>query len=192
MKILKATVLIMAVLALVPVASYAASATASATVTAQVPVATRVSLVRDANSVTRGSATNILIDRLDGNDPGVTNPNFGFMYAPYRSETGKNWHVADMVANGASMSLSISVTGSVGSTPLSSLLKLWCGGFYTPGATTPISGTASTDWEFANGWQRSLARPFIGTAPFNYRLDVSSVPGGQTYTGSVTFTLTSN
>lgn len=192
MKCLKTALVIVALLALVPVASFAAQATASATVTAQVPVATRLQLIRDANSVTRGSTTNILFDRLDGADPGVTNPNYGYMYAPYRSETGKNWHLTDMVANGSTMSLSVAVTGTVGGQPLASILHLWCGGFFEPGASQPISGTASTEWDYANGWQRSLSRPFIGTAPFNYRLTVTGVPGGQTYTGSVTFTLTSN
>jgi len=191
MKYLLATLVIVTLLAVIPVATYAAT-TATATVTAQVPVAADLKLIRDKNSVTRGATNNILFDRLDGADPGVPNPNNGFMYAPYRSETGKNWHLCDMTANGSQMALSAQVTGSAGGTPLSSILFLWCGGFFEPGATQPIQGTASTDWEYAHGWQRSLQRPFIGTAPFNYRLTVSGIPGGQTYSGSITFTLTAS
>ncbi len=166
----------------------AGTSTATATVSATVPAVTLVSLTRDTGSVTRGTATQIVFDKLDSQDT-VSNGDAGYMYAPYRSETGKNWHVASIVANGSTMVLSMSVTGTVGTTPLSSLLYVWTGGFFTPGATTAISGTPSTAWEYASGWQRSLSQPFTGTVPFNYRLTVSGVSAGS-YTGSITLTLT--
>lgn len=168
--------------------AFAGTSTATATVSVDIPGLTSVSLTRDTGSVTRGTATQIVFDRLDSAD-GQVDGNAGFMYAPYRSETGKNWHIASVVANGATMTLGMSVTGSVGTTPLSNILKVWTGGFYTPGATTPISGTASTAWEFANGWQRSLSQPFTGTVPFNYQLSISGLTAGS-YSGGITLTLT--
>jgi len=181
-----------------PANLWAAQDTAVAQVSATIPTAARITLARDINSVTRGSAANIVFDRTDDNDPGVTDPNPGFMYAPYRSEVGKNWHIASLVANGTSMSLSAAVTGTIGTQPLSYVLKVWCGGFFAPGDTDPIEGTATSDdgnpatddWEYLNGFQRDLSRPFIGTVPFNYRLDIAEVGAG-TYNGQVTFTLTS-
>ena len=174
-----------------PLSVEAASSTASATVSAQLIARASLALKKDDNSVTRFSASQVVFDRYDDQDPGVTNPNAGFMYAPYRSEVGQNWHVADIIANGSSMTLTASVTGSVGNTPLATLLKVWCGGFFPPGSTTPISGTASTTWESLNSFSRTLQQTFIGTTPFNYQLNVSSAGAG-TYSGNVTFTLTSN
>lgn len=183
-------VMTMAILfALAPIASYAATATATASVSATVASVTTVSLIRDTNSVTRGSVTQILFDKRDDQD--MTGGNAGYMYAPYRSETGKNWHLASVAANGSNVALGTSVTGSLGATPLANVLKLWCGGFFTPGSSTPITGTNSTDWEWANGWQRSLSQPFTGTVPFNYQLNITDIPAGGPYTGTVTFTLTS-
>lgn len=168
-------------------AAFAGTSTATATVSATITSITSVALTRDTNSVTRGTATQIVFDRLDSVD--MPGGDAGFMYAPYRSETNKNWHLAAIVANGSTMTLAMTVSGNVGTTPLSSILSVWSGGFYTPGATTPITGTPSTAWEFANGWQRSLSQPFTGTVPFNYRLSVSGVAAG-VYSGSVTLTLT--
>jgi hypothetical protein len=136
--------------------------------------------------VTRGTATQILFDKLDCTD--MTGGDCGFMYAPYRSEQGKNWHIVQIVANGSTMSLGITVTGSIGATPLSSILKVWSGGFYRPGATQPISGTPSAEWEYATGWQRTLTQAFVGTVPFNYQLNVGSAAAGS-YSATVTFTL---
>ena len=171
---------------------WAATATASASVFANVATRTVMTLDRDDNSVkTRGSATQVLFDRYDDQDPGVVEPNAGFMYAPYRSETGKNWHLAQILANGSSMTLTAGVTGTAGSTPIADVLFVFTGGFFEPGGSTPIAGTKSIDWERLSTFTRTLNRPFIGTAPFNYRLSVSGIPGG-TYAGNVTFTLTSN
>lgn len=175
--------------------TFAETSTATATVTASVPSVTLVSLARDTNSASRGSAVQILFDKLDSAD--MSGGNDGYMYAPYRSETNMNWHIAQVVANGATMVLSMTTDGSVGTTPLSSVLKVWCGGFFTPGATTPITGTASADktgqpgsgWEYANGFQRSLSQPFVGTVPFNYQLNVSGLASGS-YSGGITITLT--
>ena len=163
-----------------------AADTAVATVSATITSVESVEFDRDTNSVTRGSATQLIFDRRDDDD--VPNGDAGYMYAPYRSETGKNWHIAAIAANGSSMvlSLGVNLTGID-----ASKLKVWCGGFFPPGATDPITGTASTDWEFANGWQRSLNQPFVGTASFNYQLNISDVVAG-TYAGTLTLTLTSS
>ncbi len=173
----------------------AATSTATASVTANVTVRASAALIRDTNSVTRFSAGQVVFDRFDDQDPGVTNGSPGFMYSPYRSETGKNWHLVRIVANGTSMTL----TSSASPTALASTLRLWTGGFFTEGATQPIAGTATVDdgnpttddWEAVQGFSRTLNQPFTGTVPFNYRLAVAGLLAG-TYTGTVTFTLTSN
>ena len=172
---------------------------ATATVSATVPARSDISLIKDSNSVTRFSAGEIRFDRTDDQDPGVSSPSAGFMYAPYRSEINKNWHLASIIANGSSLSLSVAVTGTAGTQPLASILRVWCGGFFTPGATTPLPGTATVDdgvpttddWEVLNGFTRNLSQPFTGTVPFNYRLSIGSLLGPATYTGTVTYTLTS-
>lgn len=168
------------------------TATAQASVSVTIPATCTLSLGRDTGSSTRGTATQILFDKLDSAD--MPSGDAGLMYAPYRSEGG-NWHVAQVSANGNNISLSIAVTGTVGSTSLASLLKVWCGGFFkTNSGGIPITGTPSTVWETAGGWSRSLTgQAFTGTVPFNYQLDISSIPSG-TYalpTGAVTFTLAS-
>ena len=172
--------------------AWAATSTATATVAANVPARAELSLTRDTGSVTRYSASQLVFDRYDDQD-GQPDGSPNYMYAPYRSDTGKNWHVASIIANGASMTLTAAVSGTVGSTPLASILSTFCGGLFdangTPGV--PLSGTKSTIWEPINGFTRTLNRPFIGTAPFNYRLNVTGLTAG-TYSGQVTFTLTSN
>lgn len=178
------------ILAWSPASAWAATSTATTTVSASVTARASLALTRDANSVTRFSASQLTFDRYDDQD-GQTNGSSGFMYAPYRSETGKNWHVTDMIANGSTMTLSATATGTVGSRPLADVLKLWCGGFFAAGVTTPLGGTASTAWESANGFTRTVNQTFTGTAPFSYQLDVSGTTSG-TYSGSVTFTLTSS
>ncbi len=178
------------ILLLSPVSAWAATATATATVSVTVASVCSISLSRDTNSsVTRGSATTILFDKRDDQD--MSGGDAGYMYAPYRSETGKNWHLASISANGSTTGLSASVTGDIGTTPIANILKLWCGGFYTPSSSTPITGTPSTDWEWANGWQRTLSSPFIGTVSFSYQLNISEIAAGGPYTGNITLTLTS-
>ncbi len=172
--------------------AWAATSTVTATVAANVPARAELALTRDSGSVTRYSASQVVFDRYDDQD-GQTDGSANFMYAPYRSDTGKSWHVASIIANGASMTLTAAVSGTVGATPLSSIMNLFCGGFFdsngTPG--TPLPGTKSTTWEPVNGFTRTINRPFVGTAPFNYQLNVTGVTAG-TYSGQVTFTLTSN
>jgi hypothetical protein len=188
-KYVKIAMLIALGLTLASVQAFAGTATATATVTASVPSITTVSLARDlTGSVTRGSATTILFDKLDSQDG--SGGDAGLMYAPYRTaENGKNWHIAKVAANGSTLTLAVAVSGTVGGQPLANLLKLYCGGFFLTGSPTFISGTNSTDWEFASGWQRTLTQAFIGTVPFNYQLNVSAIGAGS-YSGSVTFTLT--
>lgn len=191
MKELKMGMLILTafLLGLTPGLSWAATATASATVSATIPSAATIGLVRDDNTVGRSPISQIVFDRVDSADPGVTEPNPGYMYAPYRSEGGLNWHVAEIAANGSTLTLSVSVSGAVGQTQLSSVLKLWSGGFFEPSKAVPITGTASTVWESAEGWQRQLSRPFIGTVPFVYQLNIAGLPSGGPFTGTITFTL---
>ncbi len=178
----------------VVVASGAQAATTQsvASVSASVPARADVALARDANSVSRGSASQLVFDKYDDKD--VTDGSTGFMYAPYRSETGKNWHVAQLAANGSSLTLTVTATGTVGSSPIADRLKVWCGGFWpaTTGASV-VSGTTSTQWESlsGSGFSRSLSQSFNGTVPFSYQLDITGISSGS-YTGTVTFTLTSN
>lgn len=172
-----------------PGSLWALTSTANVTLSAAVPSRASVTLARDVNSVTRFSASQVVFDRVDDQDPGVTNPNPGFMYAPYRSETGKNWHLASILANGTSLTLTASVSGTVGSTPLANVLSVFCGGFFAAGASTPVAGTVSPDWEPLSGFTRTLSQPFTGTVPFNYRLSIAGAPAG-TYAGSITYTLT--
>ena len=164
--------------------AWAGTVTKSATISVTINSSSNVDLVRDTNSVTRGSATNIVFDLRDPTSP-------GYMYAPYQSETGKNWHLASVTANSASLDLTASVSDTVmGPTNLRNILKLYCGGFYVTGTSTPIAGTKSTDWELANGFSRHLNQAFVGTVPLNYQLNIAQVGPGAYNTGSITFTLT--
>jgi hypothetical protein len=174
---------------------WAATATGTATVTTTVPIRANLALKRDpTGSVTRGTVSTLLFDKYDDQDTGVTAPSANFMYAPYRSETGKNWHMAEILANGASMTLSIDVTGTVGTLSLSSILFVFCGGFFPAvtgtGTSTAIAGSASTDWQLADTYTKTLTQTFNGVVPFNYRLTVTGVRAAA-YTGTVTFTLVS-
>ena len=182
------------VLALIgtPVRSWAASnTTAPLSVSATVDTHADISVVRDGNSVSRGTITSLLFDRLDLSDPGVTNPNASFMYAPYRSEVGKNWHVLNLFANGATTSLSADVAGSISGTLASTLLDVFFGGFFPEAGGGPLQ--ASTDWELLDAFSRTLG-VFSGVSSLNYRLRVAGVPASTTpYTGvSITYTFTSN
>ncbi len=170
---------------------WAATSTANATVSAQVPLRAELTLTRDTNSDTVGSPTQIIFQTPDDKDSGVAQPNANFMYAPIRSKTGKNYHLASIIANGSSMTLTADVTGTAGGKQLSQILSTFCGGFFTTGSSQPVAGTKSNDWEPLDTFQRSLNQPFSGIVPFNYRLDISTVGAG-TYSGTVTFTLTSN
>lgn len=175
--------------------AWAATATGTATVTTTVPIRANLALRRDpTGSVTRGTATTILFDKYDDQDTGVTSPSANFMYAPYRSEVGKNWHLAEILANGVSMTLSMDVTGTVGTLSLSSILHVFCGGYFPAvtgtGTSTAIPGSASTDWELADTYTKTLNQTFNGVVPFNYRLTVTGVRA-TSYTGTVTFTLVS-
>ena len=183
-------------LATMAVASGAQAATqqAAATVSATVPSRSDVALARDASSVTRGSPSQLVFDRYDDQD-GQSDGNPGFMYAPYRSETSKNWHIARIAANGSSLTLTVTTTGTIGSSPIADRLKIFCGGFFAAGATDPIAGTKTPEntWDSlaGSGFSRSLSQSFNGTVPFSYQLNVSGISSG-TYAGTVTFTLTSN
>lgn len=161
----------------------------TATVTANVPIRAELALIRDTGSVTRGSVSSILFDKYDDKD--VPGGSAIHMYAPYRSETGKNWHVAQIIGNGTTMTLGATVTGAAGTTPLANIMDTFFGGFFRIDGSN--AGGASGDWELLNGFTRTLNEPFVGSAPFNYRLRLFLVPGSSTpYTGQVTFTLTSN
>lgn len=160
----------------------AATDAASATVSATIPLRAELELTRDANSVTRFTAEQVVFDRVDDQD-GLPDGNPLFMYAPYRSETGKNWHLADIAANGASMELTADVTGTAGPKDLKDILDLFFGGFF--GSDGSQKGGTSGDWEPVDSFSRILNEPFIGVAPLNYRLRLSGVPAG-TYNGTVT------
>ncbi len=160
----------------------------SASVSANVTLRAELSLVRDTASVTRGSVGSILFDKYDDKDMPGGSPIH--MYAPYRSESGKNWHLASIIANGSTMTLSAAVTGNAGTTPLANIIDVFFGGFFRTDGSS--AGGASGDWELLNGFTRTLNQPFAGTAPLNYRLRLFLVPASATpYTGQVTFTLTS-
>jgi len=173
---------------------WAATATASATVSATLASRASLTLTRGSSSVTRGSAATVVFDKPDDQD--VTGGSGAFMYAPYRSEasvgTGKNWHEASIVANGSTTTLSASVTGTAGSILLSDIMDVFVGGFFESGAAVEITGTKTPPdkWDRLDGYTKTVPQPFIGIVPFNYRLRIGKVGAG-TYTGTVTFTLTS-
>lgn len=178
--------------ALVPSSpSWALTDTVDVGVSATVPLRAEISIIRDANSVTRGTATGVpvVFDRYDDQD-GQTDGSAFFMYAPYRSETNQNWHLANIVANGSSMDLTASVTGTAGGADLADILDVFCGGFFEPVPPPNSKGGASTDWELLNGFSRHYDEPIIATAPFNYRLRLQGVAAG-THSGNITYTLVS-
>lgn len=185
-------------LGLGPTAALAATETKSATVSASIAARASLALQRDTNSVTRFSAAQVVFDRYDDQDglAAADDPDPNFMYSPYRSEAGKNWHVARIIANGGTQTtLTMTVTGNVGTgagaKTLASVLSVFCGGFFQDGSATPISGTKSSNWEAAQGFSKQVTgQTFTGTVPFNYRLSAAGVPAGQ-YSGNITFTLTS-
>ena len=175
-----------------PARSWAATNTVGATVSATVDTVATIAAARDSNSVTRFSATQVVFDRLDLSDPGVTGPNANFMYAPYRSEVGKNWHVLNLVANGTTTSLSADVGGSILTVQASTLMDVFFGGFFRETGGSGLQ--PSSNWELLDTFSRTLDGAFSGVSSFNYRLRVAGVPASTTpYTGiSVTYTFTSN
>ena len=155
----------------------------SASVSATVLIRAELSLIKDINSVSTSAGT-ITFSTYDDKD--VVGGSPIHMYAPLRSLTGKNWHVASIVANGTTSTLTADVTG----TQLINNMDLYLGGFFRTDNTS--AGGASTDWELANTFSRTITGPFAGTAPFNYRLRLLTVPASAvSYTGQITFSLTS-
>ena len=190
MKRLAAGLVIGLVVMSVPsVPSWALTDTENVGVSAIIPLRSEISIIRDANSVTRGSLSTVLLNRYDDQD-GQPDGNALFMYAPYRSETGKNWHLASIIANGSTMTLSADVTGSAGTTPLADILDVFCGGFFEPFLPPNEKGGKSTDWELLDTFERSFNEPLTATAPFNYRLRLRGVVAG-THSGAVIYTLVS-
>lgn len=185
--IARAAVVTLAAWSLTSASSWALSDTASVTVSADLPQRAEVDMIRDVNSVGRGSTQTVLFDKTDDKDQPDGDSNF--MYAPYRSETGKNWHLAKITSNGTKMTLTSSVTGAVnGTTELKDILDVFCGGFFE--ADGNDKGGKSGDWELLNTFKRDLQEPFTGSTPFSYRLRLRGVPSG-TYNGSITYTLVS-
>ena len=177
-----------------PSLSWAASQTTPPiVVTANVPVVASLSVEKDPNtSVVRFSPLQIVFDRLDIND-GQADGNAGFMYAPYRSEVNKNWHILRIFGNGANTSLTSTVSGTVGGVQLNTLLSVFCGGYFPVTGGGPLPGTRSPDaWELLATFNRNTG-PFQGVASMNYQLNVQGVAAGPSVIvgGAVTYTLTS-
>ncbi len=168
----------------------ATSGPVAATVSTTIATTATLSFTRDGTSVARGTAGTLVFDRLDLVDPAVASPSADFMYAPYRSETGKNWHLVTMFGNGATTTLSATVSGSYNGVALSSILKVFCGGFYPADGSGLIGGTKSADWVVLDGYSQSVG-PFNGIASMNYQLKVTGLPSGVYAGGAVTYTLTS-
>lgn len=167
---------------------WAATTTATSSVTASIPARAELTVTRDTNSVTRGSASDIVFDRYDDQD-GQPDGNANFMYAPYRSETGKNWHIAKIVSNGSTMTLSADVSGTIGGAPAASVLEVFFGGLFHSNGSD--KGGKSGDWENLDTFTRTLNESFNGVGPFNYRLKASDVSSGS-YAAQITYTLTSS
>lgn len=160
------------------------------TVTAEVTVREEIGLIRDPQSVSRFSATDIVFDRFDDQD-GQPDGDPTFMYAPYRSEAGANWHLLDLLSNGSTFTITAAVTGDVNGTPLANIMDAFFGGFF--GNNGSFSGGASSDWELLDTFTRTLAQPFFGTGPLSYRLRLDGVVGNPTAaTGVVLYSLVSS
>ena len=169
--------------------AWALTDTETVGVSAVMPLRAELNIIRDANSSTRGSPGTVLFDRYDDKD-NQPDGNALFMYAPYRSEAGKNWHLLSIIANGSSMTLTADVTGAAGTTPLANILDVFTGGFFEPFPPPNFKGGASTDWELLDTFERVFNEPLTATAPMNYRLRLRGVVGG-THSGTITFTLVS-
>ena len=167
--------------------AWALSDTASVTVSADLPQRAELDIIRDLNSVGREDAGTVVFDKTDDTD-GQANGDSNFMYAPYRSEVRKNWHLAKILSNGKKLTLTASVTGAIAgtSTKLADILDVFFGGFFETDGNS--KGGKSGDWELLSTFKRELQEPFTGSAPFNYRLRLRGVPAG-TYSGNITYTL---
>ena len=192
-RIVAVLVVALAALSWPSMSSWALTATSGVGISATLPLRAEIKMIRDLNSVTRGTLNTVLFDRSDDDPVAVgtqPNPNPMFMYAPYRAEVGKNWHLASIISNGSTMTLTATVTGAAGATPLATIMDVFCGGFFEPFPAPNSKGGASIDWELLNGFTRSFTQPITATAPFNYRLRLRGVVGG-THSGTVTYTLVS-
>ncbi|GEM_PF-7127040 len=169
-----------------PLAAWAETTTTTATVTATVPSRASLALATDDNSIATSAAT-VAFNKYDDED--IAGGSASLMYAPYRSNRGKNWHILRLSANGSSMTLTASASGPVGSKNLAELLKVWFGGFCN--ADGDCSDGKSSDWEKLSTLSRSKSGAYSGVVPLNYQLDVSGV-SANTYTGNITYTLVSN
>lgn len=161
----------------------AATATATATITATIPTVITVALVKDINSGCLTSSQ-IAFTTLDAQDmPGGS---LTHMYAPLRSQTGKNCFVVRIDTN-APFQLSTQVSGSSGSWEAASQMEVWAAGFFADDTTH--KGGASTAWESLVAFKRAVSGGFSGVLPLNFRARIAGVVPGA-YTGTVTFTLT--
>lgn len=160
-------------------------------VQATIPLRAEITMIRDLGSVGRGAIGTVVFDRFDDQD-GQPDGNPLFMYAPYRSEVGLNWHLASIIANGTTMTLTADVTGTVGGKPLSTIMDVFCGGFFEPFDPPNFKGGASTDWELLDSFQRQFSEPITATTPFTYRLRLRGVSAGTFTGGTVVYTLVSN
>ena len=172
--------------------SWALTDTAGVGVSATLPLRAELSMVRRGNSVGagRGAVDLVTFDRYDDQD-GQADGNPLFMYAPYRSEVGLNWHLANIIANGSSMDLTATVVSPQGAAvDLANIMDVFCGGFFEPFPPPNDKGGKSTDWELLNGFSRHFDEPLTAEAPFGYRLRLRGVVAGS-HTGTITYTLIS-
>ena len=179
--------------------SWALTDTTDAGVSANLPLRSEISIIRDVNSVGRNGPIGlpILFDKYDDDPTAVgandLNPNPLYMYAPYRSEDNKNWHLASIIANGSSMDLTADVVVDPDVGPglfLSDILDVFCGGFFEPFLPPNEKGGASGDWELLSGFSRHFDEPITATVPFNYRLRLRGVVAG-VHNGTIRYTLVS-
>ena len=112
----------------------------SAQVSATVPVRAEITLIKDLNSISTAAGT-ITFSTFDDKDMVGGSPIH--MYAPVRSLTGKNWHVANIVANGATTTLTADVTGGTAAVQLLNIMDLFFGGFFRTDGTS--AGGTSVD-----------------------------------------------
>ncbi len=165
-------------------AAWAATATAAASVTATIPARTSLALALDSSSAGT-SATVVKFDKYD--DVDMTGGSPSLMYAPYRSLTNKNWHVASIIANGTSLTFSAAVSGTVGGKNLADVLKVFFGGFCN--ADNSSCPNKYTDYKQLSKLNETLTGAYSGNAPLTYQLDVSGVTSGTFATGNITYTL---
>ena len=161
----------------------------SVAISAVMPLRAELAIARDGGSVGRGSPATVLFDKYDDQD-GQPDGSPLFMYAPYRSEAGKNWHVVKVIANGSTMTLTADVTGTAGAKPLAEILDVFTSGFFEPFPPPNFKGGASTDWELLDTFERKFDEPLTASAPMSFRLRLRGVVAG-THAGTITYTLVS-